>query len=134
MEYREVAPMKKGRKTNIQLINDAVWNKGIVPKDYALSVSNEPLVFTEDFVNVSAADQMINAISKSRWPRTIILSHTSAKVLGDCVDWLIRYCELFGRLMPEVQATNTKIFDRIEDYQKQQVKVNKRRRKRKRYV
>ena len=126
--------MKKGRKTNVELINEAVWYKRIRPKDYALSVSNQPLVFTEDFINVSAADQMVTAISKTDLPKTVILSHSSAKVLGECVDWIIRYCDLFGRLLPDFQATNSKIFDRLELYRKEQIKINKRRRKKKKYV
>jgi hypothetical protein len=126
--------MKKGRKTNIELINDAIWYKRIIPKDYVMSVSNEKFVFTREFVNVNASNQMVNTISKSQMAKKIILSHSSPKVLNDCVDWLIKYCETFGKLMPDIEIKNVKVFDRIEEYRKKQTKVNKRRRKKKAYV
>ncbi|MAH50973.1 hypothetical protein CMI37_34470 [Candidatus Pacearchaeota archaeon] len=122
---------KRGRKTNIELINESVWNKKIIPKEFVLSISNEKFVFNEDFVNVNAADQMVNTISKSEWPKSILLSHKSAKVLTECVDWLIKYCETFMRLMPDVKVDNALIYDRVEAYKKSQVKYNKKRRKKK---
>lgn len=127
--------MSKGRKTNIELINDAVWHKKIYPKDYALSISNEKFVFTREFINVGGADQMIAAVSKSSdLPKNLILSHSSAKVLNECVDWLIKYCETFNRLVPPFQATKPKVFDRLEEYRLLQIKQNKKRRKKKRYT
>jgi hypothetical protein len=126
--------MSKGRKTNIELINEAIWYKKIWPKDYVLSVSNEKLVITREFVNVNAADQMVNTISKSMLPKQMILSHASAKVLNECVDWLIKYCDMFKVLMPDIEIKNIKVYDRIEEYRKLQAKVNKKRRKKKYYV
>jgi hypothetical protein len=121
---------KRGRKTNIEIINDYVWNKKVWPKNYVLSVSKEKLVFSVDFINVNAADQMICAISKcTDLPKSILLSHGSPKVLDECVDWLIKYCETFMKLMPDTKVDDPKVFDRIELYKKKQVKFNKRRRK-----
>lgn len=126
--------MSKGRKTNIELINEAVWHKNIYPRDYALSISNEKFVFTTDFINVGSADQMIAAVSKStELPKILILSHNSVSVLNECIDWIIKYCEIFGKLLPPFQATKSKIFDRLEEYRIQQVKQNKKRRKKKKY-
>jgi len=132
LENRKVVTVKKrGRKTNIELINDCIWHKRICPKDYVMSVSNEKFVFGKDFVNVNAADQMINTISKSEWPKSILLSHRSRKVLNECVDWLIKFCETFMKLMPDVKVDNALIYDRIEVYRKSQIKYNKKRRKKK---
>tara|TARA_Y100000310_G_C20441224_1_gene696205 strand:- start:270 stop:650 length:381 start_codon:yes stop_codon:yes gene_type:complete len=122
---------KRGRKTNVEVINDYVWNKRICPKDYVLSVSKEKLVFTRDFVNVNSADQLVCTISKSVLPQSIILSHPSSKVLNECLDWLIKYCETFMTLMPEVKVTDSKVYDKLEAYQIQQKKYNKKRRKKK---
>ena len=133
LENRKMAPMnkKRGRKTNIERINEYVWNHRLVPKDYVLSVSNEKFVFSKDFVNVNAADQMVNTVSKSELPKSILLSHKSSKVLNECVDWLIKFCETFMRLMPDVKVDNALVYDRLEEYRIRQVKFNKKRRKKK---
>lgn len=136
LENRKVVTVKekkRGRKTNIELINEYVWNRKVYPKDYVLSVSREKLVFTESFVNVNSADQVVCAISKSELPKSIILSHSSTKVLNEVVDWLIKYCETFMRLIPEVRVENLVVFDRVETYRGQQLKQNKKKQKRKFY-
>jgi hypothetical protein len=96
----------------------------IYPKDYVLSVSNDGFVFTKDFVNINAADQMISTISKSHVPVKLMLNHTNL-VLHECVDWFIKYCDTFGLLFPEYETEDQEVYDRIEKYKKHQKKRNK---------
>lgn len=122
-----------GRKSTIETINNHIWGVPgyvrILPKDYILSISNEKFIFTKEFVNVNAADQMITTISKSGTPQRLILSHSSHIVLNECVDWLIKYGDTCGKLIPEFESKNFSVFDRLEKYRKLQKKKNKRRRK-----
>jgi hypothetical protein len=124
---------KRGRKTNVDLINDYVWNRKVSPKNYVMSVSREKFVFTTDFVNVNSAEQLICTISKSELPKSILLSHSSPKVLAECVDWLIKFCETFMKRMPEIRVDNPTVFDKVEQYRNKQLKQNKKKQKRKFY-
>lgn len=117
--------------SNYDLINHSVWYLRVRPRDYPLEISNEKFQFTKDSVVVNLPDEMINSISKSEFPNKIILKHKSTEVLTLCVDWLIRYCELFKRLFPDFESNNEDIFDRIQVYKKQQETANKKRRWRK---
>jgi hypothetical protein len=89
-----------------------------------MSISNDGFIFTKDFVNIDAADQMINTISKSCTPAKLVLSHTTS-VLHECVDWLIKYCDTFGFLFPEYETEDQEVYDRIEKYKKYQKKRNR---------
>lgn len=123
---------KKKIKGSVDLVNHHVWNMRISPKDYTLSISDDGFVFTKDFVNINAEDQMINTISKSCTPSKIMLNHANS-VLHSCVDWLIKYCDTFGLLFPQYETEDQEIYDRIEVYKKYQKNRN-RGRKKKHYV
>ena len=114
------------------MVNDRVWNRRVSPKDYTLSVSDDSFVFTKDFVNINAADQMICTISKSCTPSKIKLNHANL-ILNECVDWLIKYCDTFGLLFPQYETEDQEVYDRIEKYKKYQKNQN-RGRKKKNYV
>ena len=82
-------------------------------------------------VVINTKDEMVNAISKTSHPNKVVLNHKSAEVLNECVDWLIKYCEAFNKLLPTFESSNESIFDRLEVYKEEQRTVNKKRRWRK---
>ena len=118
----------KKKKGSVDLVNDRIWNMRIYPKHYVLSVSDGGFVFTKDLVNVTAMDQMVATISKSCAPDKLVLNHTNL-VLRECVDWLIKYCDIFGLLFPQYETEDQEIYDRIEKYKKYQKKKNRARKK-----
>ena len=131
----QVAEFEKLTKNDskVPLINHYVWYLRVCPKDFIMEVSDEDFSFSEDSVVVNAKDEMVNTISKSMTPRRFLLKHPDDSVLRECVDWIIKYCEIFGILLPEFECTNAITYDRLDDYRKMQIKKNKRRRKKKLY-
>lgn len=73
-------------------------------------------------------DQMVATISKSCTPDKLMLNHENL-VLHECVDWLIKYCDIFGLLFPQYETEDQEIYDRIETYKKYQKKKNRGRKK-----
>ena len=129
----QVAEFQKLTKddSKVPLVNHYIWNLRVCPKEFVMEVSDENFSFSEDSVVVNAKDEMVNTISKSMTPRRFVLNHPDDSVLKECVDWIIKYCEIFGILLPEFECSNAVIYDRLGDYKKQQEVANKKRRWRK---
>ena len=117
--------------SKVPVINHYVWELRVCPKNFVLEVSDEDFMFSEDSVVVNAKDEMVNTISKSMTPRKFVLKHPDDSVLRECVDWIIKYCEILHILLPEFECSNEVVYDRLDDYKKEQELANKKRRWRK---
>ena len=133
-------PKKNGRRIELDISSDEMimmvrqhgWRerqrkkKGQSP-NYKLCLCKKNSV-EADYYQAQTIEHFKSFLSKTRVPDTVMLDHDKEES-QECVDWLIKVCEVLKKWLPDVHVRDEEINAQLEAYSKRQKRVQKRRKR-----
>ncbi len=81
-----------------------------------------------DYYQAQTLEHFKSFLSKTRVPDEIMLDHDE-DVSQECVDWLIKVCDVLKKWLPTVHVRDEALQKQLQKYGKQQRRMQKRRKK-----
>ena len=82
----------------------------------------------DDYYQAQTLEHFKSFLSKTRVPDEVMLDHDKEES-QECVNWLIKVCEVLKKWLPDVHVRDEEINAQLEAYSKKQKRVQKRRKK-----